>query len=142
LDIIEEFWIITFEGIPIFNYSSNQTLNSGLISGFISAIQKFSCEITEGNDQFINSFTLGDSKYHFLINQKYQIFFVLKSSKELNPKFIQKHLKAIKKMFIKEFSEEIKSFNGEISLFHKFKPKIESYFQNKFLNFMDYLINL
>lgn len=142
MHLIEDFWIINFDGIPLFIYSSNDVLNPNLMSSFLSAIQQFSLQIHDEEEQYIDSFTLADSKFNFLINQKFKLYFVLKSSKDLHPKFVNKHLKQIKQMFVGDFSKDIETFDGEVSNFSRFKHKIEKYFKDKFLNFMDYLIKL
>jgi hypothetical protein len=132
MSIINEFWIITDHGIPLFNYSPNKDLDPNLISGFFSAIQKYSSQIKDLNEGYINSFSFGDSVFNFLINPKYKLFFISKSSNKIKSKLINKHLKEIQKMFIGRFEEKINNFDGEVSIFQNFKQKFETYFNNNF----------
>jgi hypothetical protein len=132
MSIINEFWIIMDNGIPLFNYSPDEDLDPSLMSGFFSAIQQFSSQINNEKEGFINSFTFGDSVFNFLINPKYKLFFISKSSNKIKSKRINKHLNEIEQMFIDKFEEKIKNFDGEVSIFHNFKQKFEIYFNNNF----------
>ncbi len=131
MDLINEFWIITFDGIPLFSYSPRGKLNSQLIGGFFSAIQHFSSEMGDSKNKYINSLNLGDSNFHFLINKPRELFFIAKSSKRLKEKLIGSHLKELERMFIQRFDSEITDFKGETSQFNKFTPKFKDYFDNK-----------
>ncbi|TXT63827.1 MAG: hypothetical protein BAJALOKI1v1_660008 [Promethearchaeota archaeon] len=125
IDIIDEFWIFTFDGIPLFTYSPKQKENDIIISGFLSAVQKFCYQMNPDEHRFINSLTLGEYLFNFLIDHKYQLFFVSKSSDEVSPKKINKYLKDIQEGFTNQFDEAIQNFEGEISVFEKFKPEFQ-----------------
>jgi len=131
MDLIDEFWIINFDGVPLFSYSPDDPLNSHLIGGFFSAIQKFSTKMDDKTEHYINSLNLNDASIHFLINQKYELYFISKSSKKTKPKLITPHLKELAEIFINEFEERIIDFDGEITIFNEFLPTFEEYFENK-----------
>ncbi|TFF97064.1 MAG: hypothetical protein EU547_05365 [Promethearchaeota archaeon] len=131
--IVEEFWIVNFNGIPLYSYSPEKELEPSLISSFFSAIQNFSSQMNGKKNLYINSLTVGDSIFNFLINKDYELYFILKSSDKIKSKLINKHLKEIEKMFIAKFNDELESFRGEVTMFTQFTPIFKSYFQDKFI---------
>jgi hypothetical protein len=104
-----------------------------LISSFFSAIQKFNYQMGDKKNRYINSLSLGESVFNFLIDTEYELYFVSRSSNKIKHKEINRHLKEIQKMFISEFEENIKKFEGEVTQFDKFKETFENYFQDKFI---------
>lgn len=133
LYLVEEFWIVTFNGIPLFSYSPEKDLNSSLISSFFSAIQGFSNQMDGKHNRYINSLTVGDSVFNFVINREYELYFISKSSERIESKLINRHLKEIQEMFISRFKGDLKNFMGEVTRFEEFTPIFENYFQDKFV---------
>ncbi|TXT63824.1 MAG: putative Fe-S protein [Promethearchaeota archaeon] len=134
MNIIDAFFIIKSDGIPLFSYSPSDELDPNLISGFFSAIQSFSYEINTKRESFINSLTLGNSVFNFLINPKHQLYFVSKSSKNVASALINRHLKIIEEKFLNRFEDDLKHFIGEVSVFENgFKPEFEKYFKDRFV---------
>jgi hypothetical protein len=132
--LVEEFFIITFDGIPLFTYSALEDVKTDLISGFFSAIQKFAKQISDKNeDRFINSLALGNSVFNFLINTSYELYFISKSSKRISSSLINSHLKEIERIFIEEYRLALKNFEGEVSKFNSFTNTFETYFENNFV---------
>lgn len=131
MNLIDEFWIINFHGVPLFKYPSDDDLDSHLIGAFFSAVQKFSSHLDSKTEQYINSLMLKKNAFHFLINQKYRLYFISKSSKKTKSKLINPHLKELAELFIGEFEEDIINFDGEITFFNRFLPIFEEYFENK-----------
>ncbi|TXT59921.1 MAG: hypothetical protein BAJALOKI2v1_150009 [Promethearchaeota archaeon] len=130
---IKEFWIVRKEGIPIFSYSPNDELNSNLIGSFFSAIQTFASNLSsDSKDNFVSSISLGNSVFNFLINKRFEIFFILKSEDKISQKMAQKHLREIETIFLEEFREELESFDGDVTLFKTFKSRFEDYFKDNF----------
>ncbi|MBD3194095.1 MAG: hypothetical protein GF317_03510 [Candidatus Lokiarchaeota archaeon] len=131
--IVDEFWIIDFNGIPLFNFSPSEDLDSNLVASFFSAIQQFALEVSKGKgDRYIDSVKLGKFTFHFLINHEYNLYFISKSSNKVRKKMIRTHLHEIERMFINEYQDLIKNYEGEVSLFEKFKNKFEKYFEDNF----------
>jgi hypothetical protein len=132
--LVEEFFIITFDGIPLFTYSALEDVKTDLISGFFSAIQKFAKQISDKNeDRFINSLALGNSVFNFLINTSYELYFISKSSKRISSSLINSHLKEIERIFIEEYRLALKNFEDEVSKFNSFTNTFETYFENNFV---------
>jgi hypothetical protein len=132
--LVEEFFIITFDGIPLFTYSALEDVKTDLISGFFSAIQKFAKQISDKKEErFINSLALGNSVFNFLINNNYELYFISKSSKKISSSLINSHLKEIERIFIEEYKLPLKNFEGEVSKFNSFTSTFETYFENNFV---------
>jgi hypothetical protein len=127
---VEEFWIINWEGIPLYNYSPTSKLEPSLISGFFSAIQAFAKEIDDSEE--VNSIVFGKYNYTFLSDANRSLYFISKSLKKVKIKEINKHLINIQKMFVYEFSNDIEFFDGEISVFEKFNEVFNKYFEDNF----------
>lgn len=130
---VKEFWIIKKEGIPIFSYSPKDNLQSNLIGGFFSAIQTFAKNIsTSSENNYVSAISLGDSVFNFLINNRFDIFLILKSKEKLSEKVAKKHLKKIESLFLEDFENELESFDGDITVFQSFKDDFEDYFKDNF----------
>jgi hypothetical protein len=130
---VKEFWIIKKEGIPIFSYSPKDNLQSNLIGGFFSAIQTFARNIsTPSEKNYVSAISLGDSVFNFLINNRYDIFFILKSKEKLSEKVAKRHLKEIESLFLEDFEQELDSFDGDTTVFQSFKNDFENYFKDNF----------
>ncbi|MFX1394203.1 MAG: hypothetical protein ACFFAH_11565 [Promethearchaeota archaeon] len=123
--VIEEFWIINWDGMPLFKYSPIKDLKVGFVSGFFSAIQSLANNFEDtAGDTYISNIRLGDSNYKFLNNPTYKLFFILKSSDRYKKKNIEAYLKKLEESFIEEYKDYIIDFDGNISLFEKFQIKI------------------
>jgi hypothetical protein len=130
---VKEFWIIRKEGIPIFSYSPKDNLQSNLISGFFSAIQTFARNIsTPSEKNYVSAISLGNSVFNFLVNNRFDIFFILKSEEKLSEKVAKKHLKEIESIFLEDFEKELDSFDGDPTVFQSFKDDFEDYFKDNF----------
>lgn len=125
MPVIEEFWIINWDGKLLFKYSPVKDLKIGFISGFFSVIQSFASkfEDTDG-DKYISNIRLGDSIYKFLNNPTHKLYFILKSSDRYKQKNIETYLMKLEKTFIEEYKDYIIDFDGNLSLFDKFKFKL------------------
>ena len=129
-----EFWIITHAGIPIFYYSPNAKQEPTLIGGFFSAIQEMA-KAMGGNpqqiDDYVEQLSLGKVNLTFLSNSKYQLFFIVKTKKNLKAKKIQTHLQNIEELFIKQFEAQLVNFPLDPSLFDSFLNPFLNYFNDK-----------
>lgn len=134
MNIVDEFWILNFEGVPLFHYSEGEERNYQLIGAFFSAIQSFARELS-GNkkDKFVHQISLGNAHYTFLVNNKYELYLVSKSSLKIKEKQVNSHLKKIEKMFLDDFESVIFDYAGDISVFEKFREKFKKYFDDNFI---------
>ncbi|KKN14217.1 hypothetical protein LCGC14_0998330 [marine sediment metagenome] len=122
--IVEEFWIINWDGLPLFKYSSTRSLRIELIGGFLSAIQSFAkTVIDDGKGKYLNTISIGDHTYNFMTNEIYKLYFILKTSSKEKEKIINIYLRRFEDMFIEEFRRDLITFDGDISKFDKFDKK-------------------
>lgn len=122
--IVEEFWIINWDGLPLFKYSQTRSLRIELIGGFLSAIQSFAKTVIEDErGQYLNTLSIGNHSYNFLTNEIYRLYFVLKTSKKVKEKIVNLFLQRFQDMFIEEFRMELVAFDGDISTFERFDKK-------------------
>ncbi len=129
--LIDDFWIVSFSGVTLYNYSTVENKKSLLLSGFFSAIQMFANELGD-KSQFISSITLGKSIINFLINNDLKLYFISKSEKKIKEKVIVKHLKKIESLFLSEFKEKVENFDGDVGVFEPFEKTFEAYFKDNF----------
>ena len=124
--VIEEFWIINWDGITLFRYSPNGVPKLGIMGGFFSAIQSFAKNIGEKKEgKFLNAISIGDSTYNFLANQLYRLHFILKSSVKVKDKIIKRYLKKFEYLFIEEYRRLLITFGVDVSQFANFEKQFE-----------------
>jgi hypothetical protein len=118
--MIENLWIIR-DGISIFskNYMKLK-ISDDLLAGFLSAIDSFIKETTEGE---IKNISLKDSKFTYLVGEK--LIIVLNTDERDNDILIQNLLKQIESEFLDEFQDAIKYFKGDTAQFTRFNEKLE-----------------
>ncbi len=118
--MIENLWIIR-DGISIFskNYMRLK-ISDDLLAGFLSAIDSFIKETTEGEIKNIN---LKDSKFTYLVGEK--LIIVVNTDEQDNDILIQNLLKQIESEFLDEFRDAIKDFTGNTTQFTRFNEKLE-----------------
>ena len=130
---IDEFWIVSWDGIPLYSYSPSEKLNQNLIGGFFSAIQAFAKEMTQGfGKEYVKSLSIGKFNYIFLSNHSFQLFFISKSNKKVKEKQISKHLKTIEKMFLEKYESVLTNFDGDVTSFGDFNYEFQNYFNDNF----------
>jgi hypothetical protein len=134
MSIVDEFWILNFEGVPLFHYSQEEERNYQLIGAFFSAIQSFARELSRNKkNKFVHQISLGNANYTFLVNTKYDLYFVSKSPSKIKEKQVNPHLKRIEEMFLDDFKSVIFDYAGDISVFEKFREKFKKYFDDNFI---------
>ena len=118
--MIENLWIIR-DGILIFSKNYVRlNISDDLLGEFLSAIDAFIKETTEGE---IKNISLKDSKFTYLVGEK--LIIVLNTDERDNDILIQNLLKQIESEFLDEFRDEIKYFTGETTQFTRFNEKLE-----------------
>ncbi|TXT59925.1 MAG: putative Fe-S protein [Promethearchaeota archaeon] len=134
MNIVDEFWILNFDGVPLFHYSPTEEPDYELISSFFSAIQSFAREITgDLKESFIHQISLGNANFIFLANQNYQLYFVSKTPLKIKENQVNSHLKEIETMFLEDFKNDLSTYEGDVTIFEKFKEKFKTYFNNNFI---------
>lgn len=124
---IEDLWIINRDGRPLIEVINNTELNSYLLGPFVSALESFSKELT-GSE--LQSLTFGEKKLIITPCLKGQVYLVSNYDKSVKEKKIKKMFKLIADFFEDFYSlDDIVSWNGDPSIFDKFKDRIDVYFE-------------
>lgn len=55
MGIIEECYVINWDGIPIFRYSADRNSQSVILGSLFSAIQSFAQKIEDGENSFVRN---------------------------------------------------------------------------------------
>jgi len=127
---ISEFLIINSEGLTLFKFSPDEDLNAEIKSGFFSAIQSFAKTFVDKNkEKYRSIIRIGDINYNFLCNQLYDIYFVLKSANRDKEKDINGYLKKLEELFIEEFRMDLIAFDGDTSIFKRFKKTLTKFLE-------------
>ncbi len=99
-------------------------MNPDLFSGFLSAIQDFTIELSKNE---LKMFQAGNSQYYVYREADYPFYIVAK----INPIATELNLKKIMKNLFYEFwnqySEELEKFIGNTTPFKKFKKNLKKY---------------
>ena len=134
-DIVEELWIFTRDGVPIFEIIHSKDskhdkhggkMDNVLLGGFVSAIKSLSQGLS-GNAG-LNSFSFGKDKYIITTCLKDKIMIVSKSNADIQDKKIKKFFKIITKFFEDLYNvDEVLNWNGDAEFFKRYKDKLEMY---------------
>ncbi len=118
--ILRDLWILTQDGLTIFNRVINPNLGPQMFGGLMSALNIFAESLSDGG---MSNFEL--SRIRFTIEKKNHFIFVANSSSEVKPKKVMNELKRISNKFFKVYPEEvIKNWSKNIKVFANFKEYI------------------
>ncbi len=125
--LLDELWVFSRAGVPLVEFGKEGKVDKALLGCFISAIQSFSQQ-TSGKK--IKSFNVGKNKFTCAPCFQDNIILVCRSPLEVKMKDLLKICEIISKLFEGMFNlEEITQWNGDLSLFDKFKNKLDLYFK-------------
>ncbi|TFF97622.1 MAG: hypothetical protein EU547_03815 [Promethearchaeota archaeon] len=130
--ILDELWILTSEGMVLFNHVYKQKVPTQLFGALLSAINTFAEEVSDGG---LSNFELSDRQ--FILYKKNKILFIGSSSRKLKKQIISEELDKISDLFFKKYPHIIKQDNwdGEISVFESFEKEIENAFEDSVKQF-------
>jgi len=134
--IAEEFWVLDWEGKPLYTFSTEEKSKSDLLSGFFQTIQTFARNMIEDDQELINFITLGEYNYNFHHNTIYKLYFIMKCSAKIKRKTIKARISTIENLFIEDYRAELIKPEIDPSKFEKFQYKIEKYFVQDVLDKM------
>ena len=101
------------------NFKGNLNVEMRLLSGFISATQTFSKEMTGSS---MRSMNFDNLTFHFYLDKKIPgLFYVLITDSDYNFKEVRCKLLKISSLFIDNYSKYLVKFSGDISPFSAFK---------------------
>ena len=124
---INDLWIISQDGRPLIEIINNSDINSYLLGPFVSAIESFSKELT-GTE--LQSLTFGDKKIIITTCLEDHVYLVSGYDSKIKEKKIKKMFKLIAEYFEDLYSlEEVINWDGDPTVFEKFKDRIDVYFE-------------
>ena len=108
--------IITEHGVPIFDFQKYARGDEILVSGLITAILRF---VEETEKDKLSRLLLEESQ--FLISTQESLIFIFQIDDEMPADYAEYIGNLISQKFIEEYSEEAKTFAGNVSLFQDFQ---------------------
>ena len=115
---ISEIWIISDAGIPIFNRSQDTTVDVSLFGGFLSAIQSF--VKVSFQEQTLEGLILGETKLHFLFDEKFKFFIVIRCQRNVADEESKKNLVIIRDLFISNYADKLQDKPFDFTKFNNF----------------------
>ncbi|MGV9171421.1 MAG: hypothetical protein ACOC4M_04420 [Promethearchaeia archaeon] len=123
--IIQDVWILNDSGIVLFSRVFDETVDEQLFGGFMTALNSFAGEISEGG---LSSFELANKK--FTIRKENRFLFVVNSAKDVKTKKVEKELNRIVEKFFDKYSGILDTWDNDINVFKDFKGDIENSLQD------------
>lgn len=118
--ILRDIWILTEDGLTIFNRVIDPNVGPQVFGGLMSALNTFAESLSEGG---MSNFEL--SSIRFTIEKINHFIFVANSSNDVKPKKVMKELKKISKNFFTVYPEEVlKNWSKNIKVFANFEEHI------------------
>ena len=125
--IIKEFWLFSKGGLPIVEFSGEQTLDKSIIGGIVSAIKIFSQQLSSKG---LQSLLLEKDKFTFISSHEGNAILVCRTSSKIKNKKIQKLCKEIVGIFEELYgADAIISWDGDVKYFDKFKENLKKFFK-------------
>ena len=118
---IEDLWILTNTGVVVFNHVTDVQLQSQLFGALMSALNSFAEQLAEGG---LSNFELSEKR--FIIMKKNEFLFVASTTKKVKEKTVIDQLDNIANNFFEKYSDILKNWDQDISVFSDFKQEIES----------------
>ncbi|MFX1444345.1 MAG: hypothetical protein ACFFHV_13100 [Promethearchaeota archaeon] len=133
--MVEEFWIIDTSGICLFHRAIHEKSNimdqkveiqidEQLFSGLLSGIMSFAEEVSK---EQIKKIELDEGKFLFFARRN--LIFIVRSHLNTSDKNVKKKIQIIEDLFIKKYSKELDTFNGDVSSFRFFENDLEEIFK-------------
>ena len=119
---LNEFWIITSAGIPVYHQSIIDEIDQSLFGGFISALLSFIKELGEDD---IRHLEMGGSKIVILSSIDKNWFFIARSDKKVKEKKINRYLTEIRSLFWDKFETKVANWDGNTDVFQELDEIID-----------------
>jgi hypothetical protein len=121
LEKLTDIWILSNDGLVIFNRVADERIDAQLFGGFMSAINAFAKEL---DDSGISGFELGKKRY--IIRKENKLLFIANYKKEVKQKGAEQELDEIVKEFYHLYTKEfLTSWNGDVSKFDTFSQEFD-----------------
>ena len=119
--IFDDLWILTGSGVVVFDHVVDVQLKSQLFGALMSALNSFAEQLAEGG---LSNFELSEKR--FIIMKKNEFLFVASTTKKVKEKTVINQLENIANTFFEKYSDLLKNWDQDISVFSDFKKEIES----------------
>ena len=119
--IFDDLWILTGSGVVVFDHVVDVQLKSQLFGALMSALNSFAEQLAEGG---LSNFELSEKR--FIIMKKNEFLFVASTTKKVKEKTVINQLENIANTFFEKYSDILKNWDQDISVFSDFKEEIES----------------
>ena len=119
--IFDDLWVLTSSGVVVFDHVVDVQLKSQLFGALMSALNSFAEQLAEGG---LSNFELSEKR--FIIMKKNEFLFVASTTKKVKEKTVINQLENIANTFFEKYSDILKNWDQDISVFSDFKEEIES----------------
>ena len=119
--IFDDLWVLTSSGVVVFDHVVDVQLKSQLFGALMSALNSFAEQLAEGG---LSNFELSEKR--FIIMKKNEFLFVASTTKKVKEKTVINQLENIANTFFEKYSDLLKNWDQDISVFSDFKKEIES----------------
>jgi hypothetical protein len=110
--------------VELISYAPDTDLNPDLFSGFLSAIQDFTVEMSKKE---LLMFQVAESQYYIYRQREYPFYIVAKISRYFGELALKKILQEIHDKFWNEYSENLTDFQGNTTPFKNFRKTLIKY---------------
>jgi len=122
---VKEIWIYsTTMGVGLFSYVRESNVDIDLLGGLLTAMQQFSLQLSQKE---LRNMVIGEDRYMIYKESGYDFFILGRANAKVPIEMIKNILSKIYRRFWKEYTQEIKDFHGNVSLFRGFIKIIESF---------------
>ncbi|TXT64544.1 MAG: hypothetical protein BAJALOKI1v1_550001 [Promethearchaeota archaeon] len=129
---MDELYILTNDGIVLFNHVYTEKVETQLFGALLSAINSFSEEVSDGG---LSNFEL--SSRQFILFKKNDLLFIGSSSKKVKKEIISKQLEIIAEKFIEKYPilDKKGEWDSDITIFEPFEEDIKEIFEDSVQKF-------
>jgi hypothetical protein len=121
---IGELWIFADNGVDFIHYAPETEMNPDLFSGFLTALQQFTVELSKHK---LKNFQTGNSQYSIYREPDDLFYIVAKVSPFISEITLKNILKELHDEFWNRFQSQVEEFYGDISTFRSFKERLKEY---------------
>ncbi len=123
LDVKEVWFFMTSSGIRLYSYAPETEVDQDLLGGFLTALRNFSSELSERQ---LDAMVIGDDRYMIYQEEDHDFFILGRSGIKSTENTVRGILSILYTRFWREFSNDIKSFQGKLDPFLRFTEVIKS----------------
>lgn len=119
--VLQDIWILTDSGTVLWSRVINRKMDEQLFGALMSAINSFAKEIS---NKGLTNIELTDKTFFLLKRQN--LIFITNTPSDVKEKRIQEELRWVADKFIETYSDDLKNWDKDTSMFSGFKDIIEN----------------